>query len=951
MKMKKKKKKKSVCVNFAFFSPSFFFHLVKKRKMNYNTHAGQSHHVPAQSFPASSVVTPQQQPSPQMDVRRAKRHYPRLQAQEIPTTAVSSSPGYPQPPLQQQAMSPTQQPTTFHPYQQQPQGTPTVYTSPVPNSFQQQQQQQPTHYANGYNQVLNGMGNMNINQQQPLRQDIPLVGQPPLIQDLQLEIPSPQIPSNVTATGSPLAQVNSCFNHSTVNAFPYSNALHKKSKVPLALILQPYLSSNAEKVEIPVVPDTVVTRCTRCKTYINPFVQFTAGALQWKCNMCGMDNDVPQAFDWDIINQKQTDRYSRAELNYGCVDFVAPADYIVRPPQPPVYVFVIDTSFQAVQSGMIHVVADAIKNALDKIPNEDGRAKVGFISADNAIGFYKLLSSDNEPEILVVGDLQDIYLPRAASELIVNLVECRIAVENLLTKMKTMYSNTHSASNCLGSALQAARKLLSPTGGKIVCFQASVPNIGEGAIKTKADGGSNKSALDLPLMTASNGFYKTFAGECTKLQICADMFIFGGGASNLSSDVATLNVIPRFTGGQTHFFPGFNAATNLGECLRLKEEVISLLSEQIGLEAVMRTRCSQGIVCHAFFGNCTTRIPDIMALPNVPRDQSYCIELAIEEEIKSSYVYFQTALLYTTCFGERRIRVMNLCLPVTKSISELYTSINQVALARTLCHQALDKGANGKLRDGRDYLSKSTVDIFGAYGKEVMGISSANAQLTVCRPLSLLPLLVLGLLKTEAFSDVPIFADLRAQSAILLRTLPTFSWTRLVHPNFYSIHNMPQGAGVLENQTGQVMMPPKYHLSSEKIEAHGCYLLENGQAIYLWIGKQAVPQLCKDLLGATSIAEVKSGQVSMLPRIKSPISERVANIVHSLQNNRQVSYYPTMYIVKEDGDPLLRSQFLNHLLEDRQPTGPASAGANQQNVSSGMSYFQWLGYIRSKCQS
>jgi protein transport protein SEC24 len=76
----------------------------------------------------------------------------------------------------------------------------------------------------------------------------------------------------------------------------------------------------------------------------------------------------------------------------------------------------------------------------------------------------------------------------------------------------------------------------------------------------------------------------------------------------------------------------------------------------------------------------------------------------------------------------------------------------------------------------------------------------------------------------------------------------------------------------------------------------------------------------------------------------------VRAIVHHLQSNRQVPYYPTLYIIKEDGEHTLRNRFLSHLLEDRQPTGPSTAGANQQTVSSGMSYFQWLGYIRSKIQ-
>ncbi|MCH1922194.1 hypothetical protein L9G15_22585, partial [Shewanella sp. A3A] len=53
------------------------------------------------------------------------------------------------------------------------------------------------------------------------------------------------------------------------------------------------------------------------------------------------------------------------------------------------------------------------------------------------------------------------------------------------------------------------------------------------------------------------------------------------------------------------------------------------------------------------------------------------------------HVYFQTALLYTTSFGERRIRVMNLCLPVAKTVADLFSSADQLAIARALCHQGI----------------------------------------------------------------------------------------------------------------------------------------------------------------------------------------------------------------------------------------------------------------------
>ncbi|KAI7875048.1 hypothetical protein K492DRAFT_136950 [Lichtheimia hyalospora FSU 10163] len=803
----------------------------------------------------------------------------------------------------------------------------------------------PTPSTNDYAAagLANGVANMNLYNNapnNPARDDVALVGQAPLINDLDTAPPTAHVPQHMTVTPSPHAQSSSTFIRSTLNAVPFSNALLKKSKLPLALLLEPYPSVNEN---VPVVSDTVIARCTRCKSYINPFVRFSQGALKWQCNLCGLDNDVPSAFDWDVVNQLSVDRWQRVELNYGCVDFMASAEYMERPPQPPAYVFVIDTSYQAVQTGMVNVTATAILESLDKIPNDDGRTKVAFITVDNAVGFYKL--AGEEPEMLVVGDLMEVYLPRAASDLLVELTDAKAVVQDLLERLKTMHNGTHMVNNCLGTALQAARKLLSSTGGKIICFQGSLPSMGDGTVKPADE---KKAVIDTAIMAPSNMFYRTFATECAKSQVCADMFVFGTGPH---ADVATMNVIPRFTGGQTHYFPGFNAK-NPADVQKLTNEIQSLLSEQIGLEAVMRTRCSPGLVCHAFHGNCTTRVPDIMALPNVPRDQSYCIELNLEDDIQSSHVYFQTALLYTTCFGERRIRVINLCLPVARTLPEVFSSVDQVAIARTLCHEAIDKAVTQKLKDARDLLAKGTIDISSAYAREVIGsVASGAARLSLSRNLAMLPFLALGVLKTDTFNEAgTIPMDMRAQSTVLLRTLPTSLWLEYVAPKFYALHCMPQQAGTNDPQTGRCIMPPRMNLTSEKFERHGCYLIHDSQRIYIWIGKDAVPQLCTDLLGVPGIGQVQPGQMVELPQMKNAFSQRVSSIVNAIQKQHQGTYFPTLYIVKEDGDPLLRAMCLSRLVEDRLPTGPSTAGANQQEVSSGMSYFQWLGFVRSKCQ-
>lgn len=64
-----------------------------------------------------------------------------------------------------------------------------------------------------------------------------------------------------------------------------------------------------------------------------------------------MTNEVPQLFDWDQVRNQPGDRWARHELNHSCLEYVAPTEYMVRPPQPAVYVILIDVSHNAVQSG------------------------------------------------------------------------------------------------------------------------------------------------------------------------------------------------------------------------------------------------------------------------------------------------------------------------------------------------------------------------------------------------------------------------------------------------------------------------------------------------------------------------------------------------------------------------------------------------------------------------
>lgn len=54
----------------------------------------------------------------------------------------------------------------------------------------------------------------------------------------------------------------------------------------------------------------------------------------------------------------------------------------------------------------------------------------------------------------------------------------------------------------------------------------------------------------------------------------------------------------------------------------------------------------------AFHGNFFIRSTDLLSLPAVPIDQSYAIEVELEDNITAPFVVMQTAVLHTTCFGQ-----------------------------------------------------------------------------------------------------------------------------------------------------------------------------------------------------------------------------------------------------------------------------------------------------------
>jgi len=82
------------------------------------------------------------------------------------------------------------------------------------------------------------------------------------------------------------------------------------------------------------------------------------------------------------------------------VDFIANHEYMNRPPMPPTYIFALDVSKPAVESGYLSYACSTIKSVLEQelLPGQSGeRVKIAFLTYDNYVHFYNLKSTLKQP--------------------------------------------------------------------------------------------------------------------------------------------------------------------------------------------------------------------------------------------------------------------------------------------------------------------------------------------------------------------------------------------------------------------------------------------------------------------------------------------------------------------------------------------------------------------------
>ncbi|KAH6694219.1 Sec23/Sec24 family protein [Leptodontidium sp. 2 PMI_412] len=749
-------------------------------------------------------------------------------------------------------------------------------------------------------------------------------------------------PASVSFVAFDQGNASPKFTRLTMNSIPSaSDALHSTG-LPLGLLLQPLAPLQAGELEIPVLDFGEIgpPRCHRCRAYINPFMVFRSGGNKFVCNMCNYANDVPpEYFSATTPQGARLDREQRPELMRGTVEFLVPKEYWSKEPVGLRWLFLIDVGQESFNKGFLEAFCEGIMAALygDEARTEGGEsqrripegAKVGFVTFDKDIHFYNINPALDQAQMLIMPDIEDPFVP-LEDGLFVDPYEAKSNITSLLSQLPALFSQVKNPEPALLPTLNAALAALEKTGGKIVCSLAALPTWGPGRLFLRDDGKQHGGDAEKKLLNTEHPGWRKAAEKMVAAGVGADFFMAAPGGGYL--DIATIGHVSASTGGETFYYPNFVSPRDTE---KLSQEIIHTVTRETGYQALMKVRCSNGLQVSAYHGNFIQHtFGGDVEFGVVDSDKAMGVMFSYDGKLDSKLdAHFQSALLYTTASGERRVRCSNVIASVSDNAKDCMKFVDQDAVYTLMAKEAASKMITNSLKDIRGALTEKNVDILAGYRKNFSG-SHPPGQLVLPENLKEFSMYVLGLIKSRAFKGGQEPTDRRVHDMRMIKSMGALELSLYLYPRMIPIHNLAPEDG-FPNPEGHLHMPPSIRCSFSRVEEGGVYLVDNGQNCYLWMHAQTSPNLLVDLFGeGKDSLKALDPYSSSLPVLETHLSAQVRNILEYLKTMRG-SKALTIQLARQGLDGA-EYEFARLLVEDRN--------------NEAQSYVDWLVHIHRHVQ-
>lgn len=705
------------------------------------------------------------------------------------------------------------------------------------------------------------------------------------------------------------------FVRSTMYNVPVTVDMMKQTCVPFALVISPLARLVEGEQPPPIVNMGEIgpVRCVRCKAYMSPYMQFIDGGRRFHCLFCKATTEVPGEYFQHLDHTGQrVDRFERPELLLGTYEFVATKDYCRNNqyPLPPAMIFVIDVSYNNIKSGLVHLLCAKMKEIIRNLPKDSGaeqsNMKVGFITYSTSVHFYNIKSCLAAPQMMVVGDVNEMFMP-LLDGFLCDPVESETVIDLLMSEIPRQFGDTRETETILYPAIQAGLEALKASGcaGKLLVFHSSLP-IAEapGKLKNRDDRKLLNTEKEKTVLAPQNNSYNTLGQDCVQAGCCVDLFIF----NNSYVDIATIGQVSRLTGGEVFKYTYFQADID-GD--RFIADLKRNVSREIAFDAVMRIRTSTGVRATDFYGHFFMSNTTDMELAAIDSDKAVAVEVKHDDKLtEEDGVYLQVALLYTSCSGQRRLRIFNLSLKTCSQMADLYRNCDLDTIVNFFAKQGMFKLIEATPKQVKDNLVTRCATILACYRKNCASPSSVG-QLILPECMKLLPLYVNTLMKSDAFSGG---SDMTCDDRSF-----AMHWVMIMDVNSSVVYFYPRLVALHTIDLEAVETPSPMRCTYEKLLDDGVYLLDNGIHMFIWLGLNASSEFISQVFGVPTAAQVDTDK-TFLPLLDNPLSLKIRNLMEDIREERRRSMRLTLVRQRDK----MEMVFKHFLMEDRGLDGSPS---------------------------
>ena len=301
---------------------------------------------------------------------------------------------------------------------------------------------------------------------------------------------------------------------------------------------------------------------------------------------------------------------------------------------------------------------------------------------------------------------------------------------------------------------------------------------------------------------------------------------------------------------------------------KLDTEFYTSLTAKSAWEAVGRIRVSGGYRQTITLGNylIKARTSDLLSLPVWDEhrvvfyelekaDTTGDVKVKRKREMPSdaeTHIFVQTALLYTSSEGERRIRVHNLAMPLTDVATDPFENWDVNALWTLAFKKGIDniEMLNPNFLSTRSYIEMQFSNMIGSVQRMYRNNLPENIDYIIGY--------WMGILKNEIFTPSQ---SLQANSYVDYLNFIRYQWR---HMNCDEIMNIiwPQLFQVNDETLNSQSLPPLINLNRAWLDSSGIYVIFNTFYTYLWVGNAVDSYFLELLFNVQSFQEITNIELS-----------------------------------------------------------------------------------------